>query len=104
MRDHLQKGRQIPPERACQKLRILPGDERGRAFFPEAAAAFCMPVPEVSACLLYTSDLRELRLDARTVELQIRCVDRSADLSPRARQLAVRVHLEFVLDGKPARA
>jgi hypothetical protein len=30
---------------------ILPGDERGRAFFPEAAAAFCMPVPEVSAVL-----------------------------------------------------
>jgi hypothetical protein len=27
------------------------GDERGRAFFPEAAAAFCMPVPEVSAVL-----------------------------------------------------
>jgi hypothetical protein len=23
------------------------GGERGRAFFPEAAAAFCMPVPEV---------------------------------------------------------
>ena len=30
---------------------ILLGDERGRAFFPEAAAAFCMPVPEVSAVL-----------------------------------------------------
>jgi hypothetical protein len=27
------------------------GDERGRAFFPEAAAAFCMPVPEVSSVL-----------------------------------------------------
>ena len=26
---------------------ILLGDERGRAFFPEAAAALCMPVPEV---------------------------------------------------------
>jgi hypothetical protein len=30
---------------------ILLGDERGRAFFPEAAAAFCLPVPEVPSVL-----------------------------------------------------
>ena len=49
-------------------------------------------------------DLLELCLNTRPVQLQIRRVDRPSDLRPRARQLAVRVDLELILDGKPARA
>ena len=31
MRDHLQQGREISPERACKKLRLLPERTRGHA-------------------------------------------------------------------------
>nr|DAX59016.1 MAG TPA: hypothetical protein [Caudoviricetes sp.] len=38
MRDRLQQGRQIPPERACKKLRLLPERTRGHARHQEGSS------------------------------------------------------------------
>jgi hypothetical protein len=38
MRDHLQQGRKVPPERACKKLRLLPERTRGHARHQEGSS------------------------------------------------------------------